>query len=177
MENVIVSHNVASFRGGGLRFYSVNQGTLKNVSILDNQVIMPFGQGAGLLVIQGTKQFSLRNSLLANNNIADNKPSDCYGKIDSLGHNFLGASGGCTWQAASGDLLPGPEEKLDPQIHWLPSQTVYTLAPTSPLLGNADPSSCSAENCQTGAMLKRAIGFNPESGSRTVFVVKPRHFP
>lgn len=148
IDNSIISHNTATFRGGGVRFYSVKQGQLNNVTIIDNQILSQFGHGAGVLTIKGSKTLQLHNTVVANNLIAGKTPVDCQGSIHSLGFNFLGSQKNCEWQISTGDIIAGEGEVLDPFIHWNQSQTRYLIANSSPVIDSADPKGCIDSNGQ-----------------------------
>lgn len=141
ISNTTISHNEANFRGGGLRFYSTNEGSLHNVSIIYNKISMNIGQGAGVFLQNHTKQFSIENSIIAGNSITDNILSDCYGSIHSNGYNFLGSTHNCNWIDNQGDLL-GSKHELNPGLTWNQNKMRYYINPDSLVINNASPGGC-----------------------------------
>jgi len=124
LSNVLVSYNRATFRGGGIRFYTVGFGKFFNVSIIDNQVLKKFGQGAGLFVIRGKDKLEISNSLIARNFIQSQTISDCHGKIRSLGNNYLSHVKNCIGFDSATDIFK-PLGGVDYLYQWDEGQSRY----------------------------------------------------
>ena len=148
ISNTTIAYNEAIFRGGGMRFYSTKTGTLNNVSIIYNKLSKSFAQGAGLYIEKHTKEFEIKNSLLAENKIMNKKIEDCYGEIDSKGFNFVGFKSRCNWTSNNGDTV-GSKTKIDPKIKWDKKNERYFLGKTSPLINNGSSTGCQDENGKT----------------------------
>lgn len=95
LNNVMINFNKATFRGGGVRFYTVSSGKFSNVSIIDNEVVKRFGQGAGIFVIKGENTLEIQNTLIARNYINGKVINDCYGDFRSLGNNYFSSTKTC----------------------------------------------------------------------------------
>ena len=105
LSNVIISFNKATFRGGGVRFYTVGKGSFSNVSIIDNEVVKDFGQGAGIFVIKGEKTLEIQNTLIARNYINGRIVGDCYGAFQSLGNNYFSSVDSCNGFDSKKDIF------------------------------------------------------------------------
>ncbi|HNB52736.1 MAG TPA: choice-of-anchor Q domain-containing protein, partial [Anaerolineales bacterium] len=127
---------ISSNSGGGI-YAKVEWGefalTLNNVTISENTA----NQGGGLNVFGGN--VTLQNSIIAgNHNAKDTNSPDCYGTIGSVGYNLIGNTMGCTFNAATGDLL-----NLDPRLFVLTGSPGYhPLFPDSPAINAGNPDGC-----------------------------------
>jgi len=144
MSNVIVNFNKATFRGGGIRFYSVASGKFFNVSIIDNEVIKDFGQGAGLFVIKGENNLEIQNSLIARNYINSELVDDCYGAFKSIGHNYLSSIQNCSSFNPTIDLHQ-PLTGVDHLYQWDESQSQYKTLSSSLLNDAGQSTGCKNE--------------------------------
>jgi len=115
MSNVLLNFNKASFRGGGVRFYSVGIGKFHNVSIIDNAIELGYGEGAGFFIIKGEKSLELGNTLIARNFVKEKILDDCRGNFISLGNNYLSSIKHCA----------GYDASLDIYQHYEPTQSIY----------------------------------------------------
>ena len=142
LRNTLISHNTATFRGGGIRFYSTRAANLFSISILDNEVIKHFGNGGGIFVVNGANLLLLNNSVIANNKQSGLAGSDCSGKIDSRGYNFLSSRQNCIWDKHSGDLLASADNLLDPLMVWNNEKRQYQIDARSKVIDKGDPAGC-----------------------------------
>ena len=106
LVNSTVSNSTASNNGGGI--WSSRSLTLTNSTITGNAA----SNGGGIYNLAGT--VSPLNSIIAGN-AAPLRP-DCRGVIASQGHNLIGDSSGCDFTAATGDLLGGSTNAIDPLL-------------------------------------------------------------
>lgn len=105
INNSRIRNNVATFIGGGVRFYSIRSGSIENVNIANNRVLKGYGWGAGLYLVKGTVPLNIFNSSIADNLIADLRPSDCHGELHSTGYNYLVASPKCILNKIDSDFI------------------------------------------------------------------------
>jgi len=152
LTNTIISHNIATFRGGGLRFYSTNFGQLFNVSIVDNHVLERFGGGAGLYLVKGTKRFEMKNSLIVNNQ-KNEITSNCLGTINSNGYNVISKNQKCQFVKTKGDqeLNNKKSKKL---YRWDDAHKSYSVIANAYTIDTADPDGCKGEG---GKLIKQDI--------------------
>ncbi len=143
VTNTIISRNRASYRGGGLRFFSSAWGRLFNATIIDNRV-GAHGDGGGIFVVDSTVRFEMANSLVARNYVGEHAGSDCNGKVISLGFNLLGTRNHCNWSVATGDQLGEFNRPLEARIEWDAAKNVPLLLPDSPAVDAGDPQGCTA---------------------------------
>ena len=145
--NTFIAHNQAIFRGAGLRFYSTKSGTLKNVAIINNKLINPIGQGAGIFLQNHTQNFHIQNTLIADNKDFAHHISDCAGKITSAGYNLVSNVRKCQWISQDTDII-NPAKTIDAGIKWNRNLEHYRLKKNSPLLINK----CESKKCIIGVI-------------------------
>ena len=141
LSNVMIGFNKATFRGGGVRFYTVGKGSFSNVSIIDNEVIKDFGQGAGIFIIKGEKALEIQNTLIARNYINGRIVGDCYGAFQSLGNNYFSSVKSCTGFDSKRDI----HEIIDGVDHlyqWDVVQGRYKALSTSLINEAGDSTGC-----------------------------------
>jgi CSLREA domain-containing protein len=105
LENCTLSGNVASSSGGAIYFEGGNWPTdfyLRSSTVAYNEA----GSGGGIYVGSG-ETLKLSNSILgANVGLAGlGSGPDCFGTLDSLGHNLIGNLDGCAVLSEPTDLL------------------------------------------------------------------------
>jgi hypothetical protein len=164
LTNSTVSDNTAdssggSSSGGGIRNDGGSVGLI-NSTVSGNTVgQMSVGQGGGLYHMDGTitlinstvsansadrgggifnsrpDEVSLVNTIIAGNSAPSNP--DCYGALNSLGHNLTSTNSGCIVPASAGDLF-GFDPTLGPlQDNGGPTLT-HALLPGSPAIDATD---------------------------------------
>lgn len=141
LRNSTLSGNTAYTAGGGIRVSPGDTVNLHNTTLVNNQVSSASAGGGGIYNTSGT--INLDNSLLAGNLDAGAGSPDCNGYFNSNGYNLLGDNTGCTFNAASGDLIGSGASPLDPAIGPLADNggATYThaLLPNSPALNAGNP--------------------------------------
>jgi CSLREA domain-containing protein len=114
VTNSTISGNTALVDGGGIDSSAPAQGTtvfLTNVTIVNNTA-QSLDTGGGIL-LRGTAD--VLNTIIANNTDQGGIAPDCDGNINSLGHNLIEDTTGCT---ITGDTT-GNITGTDPQISGL----------------------------------------------------------
>jgi CSLREA domain-containing protein len=106
LVNSTLYGNSAGEDGGGV-FVSGGSVNLRSVTLTNNSTSS--GDGAGLFVFSSGPPSSvvLRDTLDAGNRDAGTEAHDCAklgGSISSLGHNLIGNTNGCGYQAGPGDI-------------------------------------------------------------------------
>ncbi len=98
-----ISENTASQGGGIFQAASAASLNLTNVTVAGNRAVQPFGGG---IAVHGPA-VSVVNSLFADNEVPHGGIGpDCSGALDSLGHNLIQDSSGCTvGGVATGNVL------------------------------------------------------------------------
>jgi len=141
LSNVIISFNRATFRGGGVRFYTVGNGNFSNVSIIDNEVVKDFGQGAGIFIIKGEKSLKIQNTLIARNYINGKIVNDCHGAFQSLGNNYLSSVETCKGFNSNTDIHE-VTSGVDHLYQWDEKRGRYKALSSSLLNEAGDPTDC-----------------------------------
>ncbi len=167
LNNTVVSNNTASYLGHGGGIYNIGTLTLNNSTVTGNMA--PEGGGGirgftsissypgtlslnnstvtnnsasygGGIFVDHYDTWTLKNSILAGNTAAAAGP-DCSGTIGSSGYNLVENTSGCTFNAATGDLL-NVDAKLGPlQDNGGPTLT-HALLPGSPAIDAGNPAGC-----------------------------------
>ncbi len=88
LVNVDVSSNLATSRGGGIRYFSINPSELHSTTIVANAV-KTNGRGAGLFVQDGSAKLEISHSIIDRNIAGNGRADDCSGSITSAGGNFV----------------------------------------------------------------------------------------
>ena len=106
LVNSTIFRNSANDDGGGI-FVGNGSVNLRSVTISNNSTSS--GDGAGLFVFSSGPASTavLRDTLDAGNRDAGTEAHDCAklgGTISSLGHNLIGNTNGCGYQAGPGDI-------------------------------------------------------------------------
>jgi hypothetical protein len=131
--NSTIGHNAATSGGGIVLLRGDVQ--IYNSTIINNTAFSDVG---GVNVYDGAS-LKLSNSIIADNReLGQALAPDCLGIIGSGGYNLIGNTNGCTFNAATGDLL-----NIKPQA--IPIETYYGLLPISPAIDAGDPSGCKEE--------------------------------
>ena len=158
LDNTTLNGNIASRDGGGL-YADGRLITLHNVTIADNQVLIPIGiiydgVGGGLYassnVGSGSTGLQLQNTLLADDThrYQNNPPmlDDCYAVLAtlySLGHNLIEANACLIGGTTTGNIL-GQDPSLGPlQNNGGPTLTQAPLH-GSPAIDHGDNAGCPA---------------------------------
>lgn len=106
LSNVVVAGNSASSRGGGIRYYSINDSHFDHAAIVDNRV-GPEGEGAGLFVQSGSARVELAASVLDQNLTSEGLADNCAGRISNVEDNFIRVGSACDVET-SGELVTAP---------------------------------------------------------------------
>lgn len=154
----VLSSTVADNVGGGIEALN-GEAVVRNSTIAGNSTAGGIA-GAG---IEGEEGFEIESSIVAGNTAAG-RPADCWGSIDSLGHNLVGTVGNCGWEDASGDQLGvdpelgsladngGPTETMAPVSLDSPAINSGSNPPASDQRGFTRPVPAGAANTDVGAI-------------------------
>jgi CSLREA domain-containing protein len=173
LVNVTLSGNTARGSGGGLYH---NGGTLNlvNVTLSNNTADSDAnntGDGGGLYREAGA--LTAKNSLLAGNldGSAGTVIPDCYGAVQSQGHNLVGINH-CTGAPGAGDLIGDSSHPINPLLGSLADNggdtLTHALLAGSPALDAGDNAGCPVTdqrgylrdaNCDIGAYEFGAMAF------------------
>ncbi len=110
--NVTFSGNSASQGGATAAEGATTTMNLTNATITDNKTTS--GNGGGIRRFGGS--VNLINTILAANIDSSNATPDCYGVLNSLGHNLIGNDLNCTVIASSGDQIGTSGSPIDPKV-------------------------------------------------------------
>ena len=113
LKNVTIANNAAAEDGGGLSVETGGNVSLKNVTVSGNTADSDHsggGDGGGVFASTsgGGGILQLTDSLIAGNHDNGGEAHDCAklgGSINSLGHNMVGNTNGCSWVSGPGDVL------------------------------------------------------------------------
>ena len=131
LTNSLVNENASfSLGGGGISNLAGASATLLNCTITENHGDI---EGGGLNA--GFGGFNLQNCVVAENTAFQDNGPDCFGTIESLGHNLIGDTNDCV---IDGDET-GNLYNLDP-LFLDPANDDYRLQSASPAVDAGDPS-------------------------------------
>lgn len=142
--NVTVSGNSTRGSGGGL--YLGGSAGLYNVTVISNTAdsdANETGDGGGISVVSGATLL-IRNSIIANN--LDASPTtlgpDCSGTLNSLGHNLIETTTGCTVTGFGNGNLFGLDPLTGPLANNGGQTWTHALLAGSPAIDAGDPGGC-----------------------------------
>jgi CSLREA domain-containing protein len=136
IRNSTISGNSSAFAGGGILADGFGTTELYNVTVTDNTA----GTHGGGLEKSGG-EFSLRNTIVAGNNAAQDAP-DCDGAYESLGHNLIGNTDSCVLAGDTSTNITGVNPMLAPSgDNGGPTRT-HALLPGSPAIDAGDDANC-----------------------------------
>ena len=123
--------------GGGLDLQGGTL-TLNNTTITNNT---SEGYGGGLVIsLPGTA--SIGNSILGGNNATNSASKDCYGTLNSLDHNLITNTTGCTITGTTSGNITGEGPLLNPLANNGGPSMTHSLKLNSPALDTADNTTC-----------------------------------
>ena len=135
IRNSTIARNVGGLASG---IFNGGQLLIVNSTIADNvpQVGGFAGSGGGIVTL-GTGSTVLLNTILARNG----RPSDCSGRVTSLGTNLIGDPTGCTITLQPTDLTgdPGLDTFTDDGT---PGNGHFPLLPTSQAIDTGNTAAC-----------------------------------
>jgi CSLREA domain-containing protein len=141
LQNVTIAHNGATEDGGGMTVETGGTVSMKNVTVSQNVADEDHsggGDGGGVFASTsgGGGILQLKDSLIAGNTDTGGEAHDCAklgGSINSLGHNLVGNTNGCSWVTGPGDVLNRSSQALPLAYNGGTTQTV-SLRKTSPAI-------------------------------------------
>lgn len=139
IHNSLIAHNYASLRGGGIRYFSTKGSSLRNTSIIANEVSR-WGRGGGLFVVEGSRELSMSNSVISDNTLGHEASNECDGLVFSLGHNLLALDTHCQWRSANGDMLGNRHTPLYARLQYKAGQ--WQVPADSPIVDNGNNLLC-----------------------------------
>lgn len=147
LTNSTLSGNSAENRGGAINIFNSSL-TINNGTIYDNTADSI--AGGGLFIMGGSTE--IRNSILAQN--TSSSSPDCYGAVISRDYNVLGNQSGCTFTAATHDLIGDSAGSgiVDPLLNSLADNGGQT-ATHAPQTGSPALDSGNESGCTDGANL------------------------
>jgi len=169
VENSTLSGNshFLDIEGGGGSGGGISQGTsgeatpqavLRNATLTANDAA---GSGGGIAVSAGS--VDLANSVVEGNTASGSGP-DCSGSIDSSGHNWIGATAGCSFSQQPTDVLDQGDAMLGPlQGNGGPTDT-HRPQPGSPLIDDGDSDGCTNVTGDAFLMVDQRGELRPEDG-------------
>lgn len=145
LVNVTLSGNSTRGNGGGLDLRGGSAG-LYNVTVISNTADTDgneVGDGGGISVASGATLL-VRNSLIANNldASATTRVPDCAGVLNSLGHNLVEDTIGCTITGFSNGNIFGSDPLTGPLANNGGQTWTHALLAGSPAIDAGDPGGC-----------------------------------
>jgi CSLREA domain-containing protein/RHS repeat-associated protein len=177
LTNVTISGNTANRSGAGI-YENASGGTLSlvNVTVSNNLAdndVNNTGDAGGLYRTAGT--VTMKNTLIAGNldKSTSTKHPDCYGTIQSQGHNLIGVNN-CSFTAGSGDHIGTSGSPINAQLGLLADNggatLTHALQSNSPAINAGDNNGCPATDqrgytrdasCDMGAFEYGVVGYVP----------------
>lgn len=155
MTNSTISGNMAAADGGGIYTDVGGSLTLTNVTIVGNTT-ESFDSGDGLFV--SGSPADIKNTIIAANVDASGVAPDCAGPVNSLGHNLIEDTTGCTISGDTTSNIIGQSPNIGPLAdNGGPTQT-HALLPGSPALDAGDNVGCPATDQRGAARPQDADG-------------------
>ena len=145
LENVTISGNSVSNPnnnaiGGGINLIAPAILNMNNVTVVNN---LSQGQSAGVH-IQNSATLNIGNSIIAENNASNHVNDDCSGIMNSLGHNLIQITTGCTINGTTTGNITASAPELAPLSNYGGSTLTHALLFNSPALDAADNATCEA---------------------------------
>ncbi len=143
LENVTISGNSVSNSnnnaiGGGINLIAPAILNMNNVTVANN---LSQGQSAGIY-IQNSATLNIGNTIIAGNNASNHVNDDCSGIMNSLGHNLIQITTGCTINGTTTGNITDSAPELAPLGDYGGSTLTHALSFNSPALDAADNATC-----------------------------------
>ena len=137
VNNSTISSNVNS-SGGGIFAGGGGQVRLNNATLVNNSA----NTGGGVYNYPSSSADVLIQNTILSGNTASGSASNCTGAVGSSGYNLIGDDSGCTFAAATGDLI-----NINPVVGVLiGSPSYHPLLSASPAIDAGNPSGCTDQD-------------------------------
>jgi len=114
-----------------------------NGTVVLNNVTLTGNTGGGIWSYPAGST-TLRNSIIAENKLANGTPYDCEGQLNSMSYNLIGViTSLCTITGTVGDQFGSPASPIDPKLGPLTgSPSYHPLLSGSPAIDAGNPAGC-----------------------------------